>query len=50
MLWGNEVSDAGLEHLKGLTKLQSLNLLGTKVTNAGVKNLQQALPKCHIDR
>ena len=36
-------------HLKGLTKLRSLNLGGTKVTYAGgVKGLQKALPNCTI--
>ena len=43
-----KVSDAGLAHLKGLTKLESLLLYSTKVTNAGVKQLQQALPNCKI--
>ena len=44
------MTDAGLEHLKGLTKLQSLDLRNTQVTDAGVKGLQKALPKCKIDR
>jgi len=35
--------------LKGLTKLVLLDLEGTEVTDAGVKKLQQALPKCGID-
>ena len=42
------MTDAGLEHLKGLTKLETLNLEQTKVTDAGVKRVQQALPKCAI--
>ncbi len=37
-----------LEHLKRLTKLQSLYLQNTKVTDAGVKKLQQALPQCKV--
>ena len=49
-LMETKVTDAGLEHLKGLTKLQSLNLKRTKVTDEGVKKLQQALPKCKIER
>ena len=33
------VTDAGLEHLKGLSQLQSLTLEGTQVTDAGLKRL-----------
>jgi len=36
-------------HLKGLTGLKNLNLIATKVTDAGVKQLQQALPNCKIE-
>ena len=43
-----KVTDAGLVHLKGLTKLQRLYLTDTKVTDAGVKKLQTELPKCRI--
>ena len=38
----DQITDAGLVHLKGLTNLQQLNLRGTKVTSAGVVALQQA--------
>jgi len=34
------VTDAGLEHLKGLTKLQTLDLQGTSVTDAGLEHLK----------
>ena len=37
---GTRVSDAGLEHLKGLTRLQELCLGGTKVSDAGLKHLK----------
>jgi hypothetical protein len=30
--------------------LQNLNFAGTKVTNAGVQELQKALPKARISR
>ena len=48
-LQNTQVTDACLEHLKGLTNLETLNLIGTQVTDAGVKNLQQELPNCEID-
>ncbi len=44
------VTDAGLEDLTGLTKLATLDLSGTQVTDAGVAKLQQALPNCKITR
>ncbi len=45
-----KITDAGLVHLKGLTNLKTLWLFSTKVTDAGVKKLQAALPKCKISR
>jgi hypothetical protein len=33
-----------------LTQLQSLYVNNTKVTDEGVKKLQQALPHCKIER
>jgi hypothetical protein len=47
---GNRVTDAGLVHLKGRKKLSYLDLKLTQVTNAGVKELQQALPSLKIVR
>jgi hypothetical protein len=44
------VTDAGLEHLKGLKQLSGLRLGGTKVTGAGVQDLQKALPNVEISR
>ncbi len=37
---GTKVTDAGLEHLKGLTQLRTLNLSGTTITDSGLKHLQ----------
>ncbi len=45
-----QVKDAGLEHLKGLMQLKKLVLHDTKVTDKGVKRLQEALPNCKIRR
>ena len=42
------VSDFGLVHLKALTNLRQLDLDGTKVTDAGVQDLQEALPRVKI--
>ena len=55
-----QVTDAGLVHLEGLTNLGTLNLTPTKIneelcgefesriTDAGVEKLRQALPECAI--
>ncbi|MEO2089674.1 MAG: leucine-rich repeat domain-containing protein, partial [Gemmataceae bacterium] len=32
--------DAGLKHLKGLTSLESLNLVDTQITGAGLEHLK----------
>jgi hypothetical protein len=47
-LYGTKITDAGLEHLKGLSGLRGLAIWYTKVTDAGVKDLQEALPHCRI--
>jgi hypothetical protein len=49
-LYGTTVSDAGLEHLKGLTNLQSLYLWQSKATAAGATNLQNTLPHLFVSR
>ena len=38
-LQGRQVTDAGLEHLKGLTKLERLDLGDTRITDAGLEHL-----------
>ena len=45
-----KVTDAGLKQLKGLNQLEFLGLNRTQVTDEGVKHLQEALPKCDIQR
>ncbi len=45
----SRITDAGLQNLQGLSSLQKLNLRLTKVTEEGVKKLQQALPNCKVD-
>ena len=35
-----KITDAGLEHLKGLTSLQTLTLARTKITGAGLVHLK----------
>ena len=37
-------------HVKEMTNLQSLDLNSTKVTDAGIAELQQALPNCKIKK
>ena len=39
-LTNSKISDAGLEHLKGLTQLQGLFLDNTKVSDAGLEHLK----------
>ena len=43
-----QMTDAGLEQLKGLTSLRYLHVADTQVTDAGVSELKKALPNCTI--
>jgi hypothetical protein len=45
-----QVTDAGLEHIKGLTNLEQLWLIDTKVTDEGVEELEEALPQLQVIR
>ena len=45
----NPISDQGLSGLKQIKTLKTLDIRGTKVTAAGVADLQAALPKCKIE-
>jgi hypothetical protein len=49
-LGGTGVSDKGLKVLAGLRPLSSLDMRDTKVTDAGLKELRDALPNCKIRR
>ena len=49
VLSGTDVTDSELVHLKDLTQLEHLYLNNTQVTDAGVAELQRALPNCKIE-
>ena len=44
----NPITDADLEHLKSLKRLEKLDIRETKVTKVGVAALKQALPNCKV--
>ena len=46
---GSQITDAGLAHIKELTRLQDL-LLPEGISDAGIAELQNALPKCKISK
>ena len=48
ILHETQVTDAGLEHLKGPTSLEWLFLDNTQVTAEGREMLRKALPNCQI--
>jgi hypothetical protein len=43
-----QITDAGLEQLKGLSRLQLLDLEGTQITDEAVGDFKQAVPNCVI--
>ena len=47
-LEATKITDAELVHLKGLTRLRLLKIIGSKVTAAGIAGLKKALPNCKI--
>jgi hypothetical protein len=51
-LWLHDtnISDAGLAHLHSLKSLQQLELMKTRVTAAGVAELQRHLPDLRVLR
>ncbi len=46
----DRITDCGLVHLKGLANLLGMYLYRTKVTDAGIAKLKQALPNCGITK
>ncbi len=48
ILSDTQVTDAGLENLKGQTFLIELDLSGTNTTDQGIKKLQEALTCCRV--
>ena len=44
------MTDAGLKELAPLKDLAMLNVFGTRVTDAGVRELKKALPGCQVVR
>jgi hypothetical protein len=50
LLGDSHVTDAGLTHLRTLTSLEYLFLHGTQVTDAGIANLKNSLPKLRASK
>ena len=46
----SDITDSQLRHLRGLAQLRWLELQTPRVTDEAVKELQQSLPNCQIDR
>ena len=49
LAYADKVGDAGLVHLRKLTRLRTLALYNTGVTVAGVRVLRRALPQAQIE-
>jgi Protein kinase domain/Concanavalin A-like lectin/glucanases superfamily len=49
-VWGNPLTDKTLAAFKKLKRLQTLDIHDTQATEAGVAELQKALPNCKIQR
>ena len=47
-LFNKKITDAGLKEVAKCKKLTFLQVEDTKITPAGVAQLQKALPKCYI--
>jgi hypothetical protein len=46
----SNLTDAGLKHLEGLKTLETLDIKGSKVTDAGIAAFKKARPKCKVSR
>jgi hypothetical protein len=46
---GSDITNAGLPHLKWLTNLRTLEICSDRVTDAGIRELQKALPRTKIN-
>jgi hypothetical protein len=46
----SDITDSQLQYLRGLRQLRWLELLAPRVTDDAVKELQQTLPECQIER
>jgi hypothetical protein len=49
-LSGPHCDDRAIEHLTKLTRLESLTLSETKISQEGMRRLQRALPDCRVER
>jgi hypothetical protein len=47
---GQDVTDTGLDYVKAWRQLRFLHLVNTRISDRGVRELQDALPNCRIDR
>jgi hypothetical protein len=50
ILFHTSIGDAGLLHLKKMSRLRSLSVENTKTTEVGLFELREALPKLVINR
>ena len=44
----SRISDDGITHLKKISSLKELYLFETRVSDAGIRDLQRALPDCKV--
>jgi hypothetical protein len=49
IIYSQQITDAGLEHLSVLARLEFLDVDYTSVSEDGVERLRRALPECYIE-